>query len=293
MVTWTIAGLALMHVSHILSSIGHSINVSTFPGTRPKLIRACVGATASIHSLQELLERGRHNWVSKRGGATRARRQPALLLLLPSANGTGGIEHYNRTLIEQFGRIGVRLHVVTLLDDRPPDLSEYGDEYTSQSATGSRMRFAALIMLFALRYRPVAILAGHVHLAPACLMMRVLGLTRRYAVIIYGLEVWDRLQPVRRAALGRADLVVSISQYTANQAQRSNKLTDLPMRYLPPPVHDRWLIPPASTSQGLIPRLLTVGRLEALEGEKGIDRVLVALNSSTLAREPVGIRRGR
>src|SRR5688572_25051505 len=94
----------------------------------------------------------------------------------------------------------------------------------------------------------------------------------RYAILLCGFEVWHPLPPPQRRVIEGADVLLAISQFTIEEARKSNP-------WLPPArvVHLGVDLPdsskPCSPSS---PLLVLVGRVDAGERFKGHDEVLDA-----------------
>jgi glycosyltransferase involved in cell wall biosynthesis len=127
-------------------------------------------------------------------------------------------------------------------------------------------------------------IAGHPNLALPAAFMKIVSPGLKTIVISHGVEVWQPLSRIRRAALHRADLVLAPSRYTA---QKLNELQGIPaekIRQLPWPLSPDFLalatdpvsLPlPLEFPQGNV--ILTVGRWVASERYKGVDDLIRAL----------------
>ena len=219
-----------------------------------------------------------------------------MFLLVSSLSGTGGIEHFNRLLTKATAELGMRcdepVWVASLLDtdDVPPS----GLERVPLSiapARGNRIRFIWSVLLIGIRCRPRVVLAGLLSFGPLAWAMKQLRITSSYAVQIHGTEAWGHLPPHRRYALQHADAVATVSMFSARMSAEANTLDMTKVRLLRPVVDDSWPRNYVETHEqpdadSLEAELLTVARLDALEGKKGIDKVLRALASTELASAP-------
>lgn len=104
------------------------------------------------------------------------------------------------------------------------------------------------------------------------------------AVVAWGIDVWERLPLRRRWPLRRADLVLAISRYTAEQVKKVQGVDASRIRVMPlglePAFWDRAQHVAEVRLPSGFPRgstLLTVTRLAANEGYKGVDTVIQAL----------------
>ena len=198
----------------------------------------------------------------------------------------GGIPAYNRMVcraLNELDAVAVEERRILIAMDRRTDLAAAADEFanlTLESFDGRRSSFARRVIATALRERIDLALIGHVNYAPLSLLLKRLQPQMRCGVIAYGTEVWSRLPRVRRRALGSADFVISISEYTKArlvevQGIRAERI------YIPPNAvawNDSAILELSkSTPIGKGTRFLSVCRLDAREQYKGIDTVIKAL----------------
>jgi glycosyltransferase involved in cell wall biosynthesis len=127
------------------------------------------------------------------------------------------------------------------------------------------------------------VFAAHPNLAPVGWAVKK-RTGARLAVLAWGIEVWEPLPLHRRWALRKADAVLAISRYTADQLVRVQQVDAARVEILPlglePAFWERaraeaQLPPPENFPRGSV--LLTVTRLDASEGYKGVDTVIEAL----------------
>ncbi|MGC4095642.1 MAG: glycosyltransferase [Nitrospira sp.] len=139
-------------------------------------------------------------------------------------------------------------------------------------------------LLLGMSDRPIAFLATHIHFLPVLRWLRwCIG--SPYAGVMHGIEVWNLRQPSRIRALYEADLLISVSKYTANRVANHLSLDTNVIQILPNTFDEDRYIPGLKSSSllksfGLKPSdrvILTVGRLSSSEAYKGHDQVLRAL----------------
>jgi phosphatidyl-myo-inositol dimannoside synthase len=127
-------------------------------------------------------------------------------------------------------------------------------------------------------------IAGHPNLALPAAFMNGISPRLKTIVISHGVEVWQPLTHIRRAALHRADLVLAPSRYTAQKLNTSQGIPAEKIRQLPWPLSPDFLalatdptsLPlPLGFPQGRV--ILTVGRWVASERYKGVDDLIFAL----------------
>jgi len=131
--------------------------------------------------------------------------------------------------------------------------------------------------------RPGVIICGHLHYLPvAAALARVTG--AKLISLLHGVEVWNRGHRLAHLAAARADLTVAVSGFTAAQALRFLPVTAGRVVVAPNAVDTARFSPGEPDTATLArlaslrrPLLLTVSRLDAIEGYKGVDEVLRAL----------------
>lgn len=210
------------------------------------------------------------------------------MLLISSLSLTGGIEQFNRRMIQEAATLAAEedepVWVISLLDRQTIVIAE-APAFAMGVAKGSRTRFVAMAARLALWKRPRVVVVGLVNFAPVAFALRGMGLVERVVVQLYGREAWCRLPFHRRLALRHADVISSITAYTAQKAAASNDLDSGRIRLLTPVLDESWLEarPRSSAGKaGAVVQLLTVARLDAAQGGKGVDLVLKALASDAL-----------
>jgi len=210
-----------------------------------------------------------------------------ILALQTDTFGTyGGIPTYNRLVCRVLNELGpcLKASVLIAMDERG---FVQGDAPLHQNLClkgfgGNRVRFVMAAMRSVIRDRTTLILAGHVNYAPLCLLLKILRPQLRFGVVIYGWDAWFRISRIRRWALKQADFIISISDYTKQQAIAINGLDEQRIFVLPNALE--WKdskagqdAAPSSLPPGT--RLLSVGRLDSCEQQKGFDTVISALPS--------------
>jgi phosphatidyl-myo-inositol dimannoside synthase len=200
----------------------------------------------------------------------------------------GGIQYAARqtaaVLAGLARRQGSSVSLLSLND--PPGthrLTVAAQDYEFQGFGRSKPRFVLAALKLAAR-GPGVVLANHPNLAPVATAMRLLSPRLRVVVMTYGIDVWETLPPLRRAALRRASAVTSCSTFTAQklvsvQHVASDRVFHIPLSLDPefmelaesapgPP-------PPQGFPDGRI--ILSVGRWAANERYKGLDHLIQAL----------------
>ncbi|MDP3620171.1 MAG: asparagine synthase (glutamine-hydrolyzing) [Ramlibacter sp.] len=121
------------------------------------------------------------------------------------------------------------------------------------------------------------VIVGHLHQAPVALLARMLGNIDRYLVVLHGIEAWQRLSWLQRAALRAADAVVATTHYTARTCASVNALPLKNFKVIPLCADPRPAQPdPHFALKGEFP-ILFVARLAASEQYKGLETLMAAV----------------
>lgn len=194
----------------------------------------------------------------------------------------GGIPTYNRLVcrvLEQSEH--PEGSIVLIAMDQPEDVERQAAAYTNLSMAGfggDRFKFVKAAMRAVLKNDIKLILAGHVNYAPLCLLLRILRPQLKFGIFIYGWDIWFKVPVVRAFALRRANFLISISDYTKSEAVQINRLNASRIWVLPNAIDAAPEILPTGPIE--LPRgtkILSVGRLESSEQQKGFDTIIRAL----------------
>lgn len=179
---------------------------------------------------------------------------------------------------------GLQCRVLSLNDT--PELHRMSvgtKEFVFTGSARSKVSFAATAARAARKHAKL-IVAGHPHLAPVAQAARLLAPKAKTIVWAHGLEVWEPLSPLRRAALQKSDLVIVPTNDTANHVNMQQGVPCERIRILP------WALDPEF--EALIPKMLgpalplgfpegrvilSVGRWSKDERYKGMDTLITAL----------------
>lgn len=197
----------------------------------------------------------------------------------------GGIPTYNRLVcrVLDAAESSERNSVLIAMDDQE-DIQGAASSHRHlhlEAFGGNRIQFVKSTMQTVLSGQIKLLLAGHLNYGPLCLLLKLLRPRVKFGVLIYGCEAWDRIPLMRRLALQRADFIISISDYTRKQAVNFNALDEKRIHVLPNAIEWRTneatetAVPDLTTGT----KLLSVGRLDSSEQQKGFDTVIRSLPS--------------
>ena len=141
----------------------------------------------------------------------------------------GGIERYNREMCQALSEYalahGLNLSIHAKNDETLSVDRRYVPEHAQVSFVGYKGNVFHLmygVVKCVLQDRPDVVILNHVNFSPLGLVFRAMGVSFKYLVAIYGVEVWHRLPLFRRLGLRHADLVLSISEYSAQVGAQLN-----------------------------------------------------------------------
>jgi glycosyltransferase involved in cell wall biosynthesis len=210
-----------------------------------------------------------------------------ILALMPdSYHGFGGIAQYNRDLIDALAASDRVEKIVSLARHYPDSdsgLNSHPEKLVQQCLPGSSARYMMNALRGAMKSRADVILCGHIHMLPAAALIKKL-IGRPLILEAYGIEAWQPQPGFRSWGIQYVDLVIAISRFTRELLMRWSGIDPHRIRVIPNAVHlNRY-------SNGekpgyLLDRyglqgkrvLLTLGRLQQLEGYKGQDRIITLL----------------
>jgi phosphatidyl-myo-inositol dimannoside synthase len=152
-------------------------------------------------------------------------------------------------------------------------------------------RFAATVLWQVIRWRPDVIVYTHLHLARLQLVVRWLWPRATALMVAYGYEVWEPLSWPKRTALRTCDAILMLTRFVARRMDAANGSDHAPVMIVGAALSDDW-------TRGVIPRreptgggaVLAVARLETLDREKGVDRVIEAF-PQVLEKLPTAVLR--
>jgi len=201
------------------------------------------------------------------------------LLLLPEVRGArGGIQRFGWDLVQAVFRADPRRRVVALVLKDPAPASDAGPHAHPEirGYRGRRTAFAASAIGVAARQRPSHVILGHRHFLCLAPLLSVASRGATQALFLYGVEAAPRLRAMERLALRWVDALLAVSPQTAAAFQAAG--TSRSVGVWPCSLPASWDVPePVPSSFEPPHRLLSVARLLATDGYKGVDHTILAL----------------
>ena len=215
--------------------------------------------------------------------------QPKRIIgLFPGLLGLGGIQEAGRqtasALVEFARRRGWESLFLSLNDSPKNDRLSFGTLEIPFRGFGRAKAKFFLAAARAARDNAAIVLVAHPNLALPAVLMKKLSPQLKTVVISHGIEVWQRLPSIRRAALRRADLFISPSRYTVQKLSEIQGIPADKIRRLPWSLNPAFLLLAERRDSLEVPPefphghvILTVGRLAASERYKGVDDLIRAV----------------
>jgi len=198
-----------------------------------------------------------------------------MLLLAPEVwKSHGGIQRYMQMIVRILTDRQEPFVILSLLDgekNRPDDVAT-----SSTACAGSKVRFCIRAFQLARAGAARKLVIGHVGLLPVGMILRWLKLTDDYAVVLHGIEAWERLPWLKRLAARRASHIVATTFYTAREFCFLNGL-DIERCVVIPLAAGKYPRPTKRSAPQAELKLLMVGRLSRADQYKGVDTLLEAV----------------
>ncbi|MEM7251590.1 MAG: glycosyltransferase family 4 protein [Pseudomonadota bacterium] len=196
----------------------------------------------------------------------------------------GGIQRFNRNLIDAWCDLGVEASIVTLNDASVPESYKARPNLQIYCARRNKARWCMRVAHQYLSCRWNVVVCGHLHLTPVIWLMHFLGRQTCHALVLHGIEVWGRVNGLKKLASRPFERVLGVSSYTVDSFASQIGRFKGSMGVFPNTVSKTLFDvsnarPSAAESTNHPLKLLSVTRLAKSELEKGIRDVLDALSS--------------
>lgn len=179
--------------------------------------------------------------------------------------------------------------IILLNDYEIPYSWEFKSPYIKFILCGSNIRLISKIKFVLLSFwstligRPKLIICGHINLSPIAWIISCI-FKIEYIVLTYGEDVWNIKSIFKLIAFGYAHNIISVSHYTAQKIKEQIPQSKNEIFVLPASI-DTQLFRPDKRSDILSKRynldgykvLMTLGRLDYADRDKGCDKVIISL----------------
>jgi colanic acid biosynthesis glycosyl transferase WcaI len=208
-----------------------------------------------------------------------------VLLLFTEAFANGGIQRFNRTLLDALEQLPCDCEVLSLVDTEESRATWRADarDLRVRVFAHSRWRFALAALRAIASGKFDEVIVGHINFLKLAASGKRLARRRpRLSLVAHGLEVWGRIKGSRLTALPSIDRTLCVSEYTA-QSMRQQAPGIGPDRFVvfPNALANSWIEGFGSSPQTAeVTRparyFLSVTRLASDERAKGIVTTLEA-----------------
>ncbi len=208
-----------------------------------------------------------------------------LHLATDAFGGRGGIASYTRDLAAAMAAhpsveevVVIPRHIVDDPGPLPPRVRQ------ERAASRGKVAWTRAVLRELRRNRRFdLIVCGHINLLPLARVARIRG-GGKLALVIYGIEAWQRPSKLTRSHIRTVDATVTISRFTLDRFAKWHPIHGT--QFMLPPAVDAAALrknrePELAESYGFSGRrvIMTMGRLHAAERSKGFDEILDVLPS--------------
>ena len=201
---------------------------------------------------------------------------------------TGGLEKVNRTILKCLNslfEVGRNVEIWSLYDSEID--SKYFPPKKFKGFGKSKIKYVFELIVNAKKWDNVIV--GHINLAFAIRLMKLINPKLKIILIVHGIEIWDILKHNKLWLLENADKIISVSNFTKNIIIKQSNVKELNVVVLPNCLDyqfpkDFILEKPSY----LLDRynfnktdkiILTITRINQREGRKGYDKVIEVLHN--------------
>jgi len=207
-----------------------------------------------------------------------------LFTYLTTFSGHGGIEKFNRAFIKVLDEEPEYKLLVSSLHDKNKDVN-YLSHAPFNGYGGKRLNYLLGTITKALNSD--ILIVAHINLAIVAYVAKLLNPRLKIVVIAHGIDVWGKLNFIKKAVLKKADRILSVSNYTKRRVIAEQNVDPQKITVFPNTFDPYFQFPQSfNKNQDLLNRyginaidkiLITVCRLSFKEAYKGYDKVLESL----------------
>lgn len=192
-----------------------------------------------------------------------------ITLIIPEAYKTiGGIQKFNRNIIEMLIQKRIKSTVLSLNDD----INFKKNSLTFRGFKKNRIKFFFHSLIYSMRGHKVII--GHLNFLPIVPFIKTLNPFLKVYLILYGIEGWRKLTLFEKFFVKYTDIFISISNFSKTKFIESNTfLKQKKFFILYPYINmNKKIDNSEKLPEGKI--MLSVSRLAKTEKNKGIEKVI-------------------
>jgi len=215
-----------------------------------------------------------------------SRKKKILFYYLSAFSHTGGIEKFNRCFIKALNRLpeeNFDSSIVSVYDSNSDE--RYNRRLPFKGF--KKRRSVSLGYIFSRSFNTDVLILGHINLAIAGVIYKLLRPGGKLIIVAHGIEAWPRLYLFKKLCFRLADQVLSVSNYTKNQLVLRNNINPQKIRLFPNTIDPFFALPQSFEKPGYLMErygitnsqkiILTLSRLSINEKEKGYSKVIAAL----------------
>lgn len=211
-------------------------------------------------------------------------KEKILFLYLDAFSVTGGIEKFNKAFMKALQDIAaeeqIKFDASSAYDDTVD--KRYINEENFTGYKGKRISFTLNSLRAA--FKSDIVILGHINLAVIGLIVKFLKPTVKLILIVHGVEVWEKQPLIKKIFIQKINLFLAVSSFTKSKIVEIHHVPEEKIKILHNTLDPYFKIPDEiKKPEYLLERyklnretkiLLTVGRINGKEGNKGYDKVI-------------------
>ncbi len=207
-----------------------------------------------------------------------------LVLLTDLFDSVGGIQSFNRCLVKGLGDLckshNVQIKVLVLNDtgNSIPNKEIISSNISYRYFSKNRLSFSGQVLVETSRSNKVIL--GHVNFSSLVMLMSVLNPTMKKYLIVYGIDVWKKINPIQLFGINKITKIFSISAYTKGEMKRFNNIREDKFVTFPCTLDPFYPANISGNKKIVLPKgkiILSAARLDSTERYKNIDLVIKAM----------------
>lgn len=144
-------------------------------------------------------------------------------IYLTAFSRTGGIEQFNKNVMASFHQSAIEVEAIALHDHHCNEA--YFSSNHFKGFNGNKWAFIMHLLLNARKYEKVFI--GHINLAFAAFLIKLINPSSRLFLFAHGIEVWKKQEGVAAWLLQKVERIFAVSAYTQSTMLANNPKLEL------------------------------------------------------------------